>query len=460
MYFHYTFLDLTPRVGYTQAGGMIMERKIASRLVKWRDQETERLPLVLQGARQVGKTYALRELGERWYKHTLYANFEQTPDLRSLFETDLSPERIIRGLEIFSGKPVIPGETLVILDEIQACDKALTSLKYFAESAPEFHVAAAGSLLGVAVNRKAVSFPVGKAQIEKLHPLDFEEFLWAQAKKVLADEIRAAFEANSALPDLLHNQALDQYRNYLHVGGMPAAVAAFVRKQPVDEIAKIHHDILTAYVADMAKYASPSDTVKIRAAFDSIPAQLAKENRKFQYKVITKGGRSSQFGPAIDWLLASGLVSACHRVSEGHMPPSAYADLSAFKLYAGDTGLLVTKSGIPPRTILLDQPLGAGFKGGLAENYVAQALTAAGYDLHYWESNQTAEVDFIIVREGAVVPVEVKSADNIKSRSLSVYVGKYHPPYSIRLSAKNFGFENAIRSVPLYAAFALAPSPE
>ena len=262
-----------------------MERKITNKLTFWKEQNN-RQPLILQGARQVGKTYILEEFGSKNYKNVVYVNFEQTPALRSIFDQDINPDRVIKMLAIYSKKPIYPGETLIFLDEIQMCDRALTALKYFAETANEYHVVSAGSLLGVALNRNQASFPVGKAQLHTLHPLDFEEFLWAIDQKALAEEIRDCFTSNRPIATLFHEQALELYRTYLCIGGMPAAVAEYVRSQSLLGVPDIQNNILTAYIADMAKYAGPFETVKVRGAFDSIPAQLAKENHKFQYKLI------------------------------------------------------------------------------------------------------------------------------------------------------------------------------
>ncbi|MDA8213292.1 MAG: DUF4143 domain-containing protein [Clostridia bacterium] len=432
-----------------------MKRKITEKLIQWRNQGSNRLPLILHGARQVGKTYILEDYGSRYYKNTVYINFEQTPAMRSVFDGDLSPERIVRLLELSSNKPIVPGDTLVFFDEIQACERALTSLKYFSESAGEFHVVAAGSLLGVAINREKFSFPVGKVQMETLYPFDFEEYLWALGKESLAQEIRYCFEHDLPLVELLHEQALELYKSYLCTGGMPAAIVEYAASQKLLKIPEIQNNILNAYFADMAKYATPSESVKARNAFDSIPAQLAKENRKFQYKVLKKGASATHFGVAIDWLCSSGLVLKCRRIEHGKMPPAAFIDLSAFKLYMADTGLLLAKSGMPAQTVILSADNANDFKGAVTENYAAQALASNGYELFYWESESKAEIDFVIVRDGEVIPVEVKSALHNRSKSLSVYVSKYNPPYSIRLSARNFGFENNIKSVPLYAAFAI-----
>jgi hypothetical protein len=287
-----------------------------------------------------------------------------------------------------------------------------------------------------------------------LYPLDFEEFLKALGEDLLIAAIQEGFDRNNPLPESLHGKALDLYRSYLVVGGMPAAINAFLHERKIMESSLIQQTILSAYIADMTKYAIPSETSKIIACYDSIPAQLAKENRKFQYKVVKKGGSATLFGNSIDWLAASGLVEKCERVSVAFMPPSAYRDLSAFKLYMNDVGLLACKSGTPS-SILLSKHAGFTFLGAMAENYVAQTLRAKGYSLYYWESGGQAEVDFILQKGQSLIPVEVKAGEQTKSRSLSVYRERFKPELSIRLSARHFGFQDGLKSLPLYAAFCL-----
>ena len=429
-----------------------MERKLTQRLLAWKNQPEGSLPLLLYGARQVGKTYLIEQFAAQHYEDFLPVNFERSPAMQTLFDGDISPERIIRLLEAHRGRPVVPHKTLIFFDEIQVCERALTSLKYFAECATRYHVVAAGSLLGVVIHRENYSFPVGKVAMEFLRPLDFEEFLMALDKKALVEEIRHSFVNNLPLAPVLHEQTLDLLHIYWIVGGMPAAVAQYLKTGSLPAVAEIQTAILNAYIADMAKYATAVESVKIRTAFDSIPAQLAKENRKFQYKVIKKGASASHFGVAIDWLCASGMVHKCRRIDQGTAPLAAVADLSAFKLYMADTGLLSAKSGFGLGNLSVD----AGpFKGAVAENYCAQSFAAQGHELYYWESPSVAEVDFVLQRNGQIVPVEVKSGEHVRSKSLASYMQKYKPPYAIRLSAKNFGFADGIRSVPLYAAFLL-----
>ena len=428
-----------------------VKRKAEGKLLDWKA-EPNRKPLLLSGARQVGKTYLLRQFAREHYPSTAYFNLEAEPAIAALFEEDLDPARLIRYMEISAGQRILPGETLLILDEIQSCERALTSLKYFCEEAPEYHVAAAGSLLGVAVNRERYSFPVGKVDLMTLYPMDFEEYLWAGGKELLAEAIRSAFQSMEPFPESLHTEAVSLYREYLLVGGMPAAVTAFTAHGSFLDAREQQTAILNNYVADMAKYASASESVRIRACFASIPAQLAKENHKFQYKVVRRGGSAAMFGASIEWLELAGLVNRCWRLEQPVHPVAVYRDPSAFKLYMGDVGLLSAQTGISAENVLNAQ---GDFIGALTENYVAQQLTAAGRTLCYWESGGIAEVDFILENGAAVVPLEVKRGEHVRSRSLNVYREKYHPPVSVRLSLRNFGESDGIRSVPLYAAFCL-----
>lgn len=430
-----------------------MKRSIEQKLMEWKESK-DRKPLILNGARQVGKTYILREFGDLYYKNVVYVNLETNVSVASYFDGDISPERLIRYLEVYAGEAIIPESTLIIFDEIQSCERALTALKYFCEETPEYHIAAAGSLLGVAIHRERYSFPVGKVDTITLYPFTFEEFLWACGERMLCEEIRQHYERLEPMPEVLHNKAIDLYRYYLITGGMPAAVNDFVQSKKLIGVSDIQNKILSDYLADMAKYASNSESVKIRACYNSIPAQLAKENKKFQYKVVQKGGSSTVFGASIDWLNFAGVVLKCQRIEQAFEPISVYADLSSFKLYMGDTGLLVMKSGISQQTILSGEP--NLFMGAVCENYVAQALTANGHQLYYWTSEHIAELDFVIQRGKEIVGIEVKKAQHVKSKSMFEFIKKYKPTYSIRLSEKNFGKgDNNVKCIPLYAAFCI-----
>lgn len=431
-----------------------MKRKALKQLEDWK-KKSDRMPLIVNGARQVGKTYLIKEFGEMYFKNTVYFNLETNLAVNSYFETDIHPLRIIQYLEIASGQRIIPEETLLVLDEIQSCPRALTALKTFCEEAPQYYIVCAGSLLGVAVNRDNYSFPVGKVNEIQLFPMDFEEFLNALNEDLLMSEIRAHFASDLKMPEILHNKALDYYKQYLIVGGMPAVVNEFVHTQSLLTAADIQGRIQNEYISDMAKYASATTSVKIRACYNSVPVQLAKENKKFQYKIVQRGGTATIFGESIEWLNFAGVVLKCQKVEHGYMPVAVYADLSDFKLYMSDVGLLTAKSGMAQQTILSSVEEDNGFLGALSENYVAQALIANGHSLFYWKNDNTAELDFVLQIDGEVVPIEVKKGSITKSVSMNMFLKKYKSSYAIRISKKNFGFENNIKSVPFYAVFCL-----
>lgn len=430
-----------------------MERKIENSLLGWKNKPT-RVPLIIQGARQVGKTYLLTNFGKNHYKNTIYLNFESFPDLATIFEKDLSPQRILQELSIFFGSSIFEHETLLIFDEIQASERALTSLKYFAEQAPNYHIIAAGSLLGVAIRRNDFSYPVGKVEHMTLYPMDFEEFLWAVDQSEALALIKSCFADNT--PSGIHTTLLNLHEKYVFIGGMPAAVREFVDSQDLAMVQNYQRNINDAYVADMAKYATAWETVRIMATYNSIPRQLAKENRKFQYKVIKSGARAAEFSNAIDWLLSAGLIIRCEKINEPTFPLIADADPNYFKIYMADIGILCSQYGVPPHRFFSEVLDIQKVKGVLAENHVASALRSNGYSPYYWESNGIAEVDFVVQdKNGDVIPIEVKSSNHVRSKSLQQYVKKYTPKFAIRVSTKNFGFENGIKSVPLYASFCL-----
>ncbi len=402
---------------------------------------------------QAGKTYLLKEFGQAHFQNIVYVNLEINRQVRAYFEENLEPKKILQFLEVFAEDRIVPEETLIILDEIQACEKALTSLKYYYEEMPQYCVAAAGSLLGVAINRKQYSFPVGKIETIDLYPMDFEEFLWAVKREFLAAEIRRCFEQMEAMPEGLHAEAMEYYRQYLIVGGMPAVINRYLETERLLDVTEVQSEIVDNYIADMAKYAANTDSVKIRACYNSIPAQLAKENKKFQYKVVQKGGTTALFGVSIEWLNLAGVVIKCQKIEHGYEPIPVYADLASFKLYMSDAGILTMKSALPYHIILSGE--GNTFLGALTENYVATQLTANGYDLYYWTSEYSAELDFVIMKDQKVYGIEVKKGEHVRSKSLSQFIKKYHPYRAVRFSAKNFGDENGIWSIPLYAAFCI-----
>ncbi|MFA6652544.1 MAG: ATP-binding protein [Bacteroidales bacterium] len=431
-----------------------MKRKISKALAEWKS-NPKRMPLVINGARQVGKTYIIKQFGNEQYKHILYLNLEIEYNFCKFLETELSPDKIVQYLEAAKGVIVDAGKTLIFFDEIQVSEQALTSLKYFCEQAPEQHVIAAGSLLGVSINRNKHSFPVGKVQQINMYPMDFEEFLWAMDREKLSEEIMAHFAKDLAMPEALHDIALKYHQQYMIVGGMPAAVSSYIETGSYNSVQLIQNDIIQQYIADMSKYSTTATSVKIRACYNSIPAQLAKDNRKFQYKIVQRGGTATIFGEAIDWLQFAGIVLKCQRLDHGFIPINAYADLSNFKLYMADIGTLTLHSRIPLQTMLSPIEVDNIFLGSLAEDYVAQAFVNKGYDLFYWQSEGKAEIDFVLQIQDRVIPVEVKKGYQNRSRSLGIFAKKYQSPYSIRISKKNFGFENDIKSVPLYAVFCI-----
>ena len=432
-----------------------MERKIIKDLQAWKD-SLHRKPLIITGARQVGKTYSILTFGRDYYKNTVYFSMEDSREVQAMFDRDLKPERLLRELSAHSGQSIFPGDTLLVFDEIQACERALTSLKYFCENASEYHIIAAGSLLGVAMNRDQYSFPVGKVDMLTLYPLDFEEYLTATGNTPLVELIKESYLDFS--PMSLHESAMDLYKSYLVVGGMPQAVLDYISTKDFNFVLAAQKNINDAYIADMAKYATPQETTKIMAAWASIPAQLSKENRKFQYKVIKSGARAYEYETPLDWMKFAGIIHKCVRVKEGKMPLTAYADNESFKVYMMDTGLLCSKFGIAANVVLNSPPSFEGFKGALAENYICQCLASNGFTPFYWGSPGKAELDFVFQDKGGnIVPLEAKSSDNVRSKSLKQYMSLYKPEYAVRVSAKNFGYEGGIKSIPLYALFCLIP---
>lgn len=431
-----------------------MYRKIMDQMLSWKD-DTHRKPLILQGARQVGKTYSILEFGRTAYENVAYFNFETNPKLNATFEENISPDYLIPILSHIAGQTIVREKTLIVFDEVQLCERALTSLKYFCENAPDYHIIAAGSLLGVAVNRTQFSFPVGKVDMKTLYPMDIEEFMIAIGEKALVEQIEECFENNSPMPAALHDKAMQLYRQYLVVGGMPECVSQFVDTRDHVLIRHTQDSILASYLNDMSKYNTANEIKKTRLAYDSITVQLSKKNTRFQYKLIKKGGRASEFENAIEWLCLSGITSKVYRTEQIKKPIENYRDIDAFKIYVSDTGLLCAKKDLQANDVLYMVEELNDFKGGMTENYVHTQLTANGYNTYYWESERGAEVDFVIQREGKLIPIEVKSADNTMAKSLKVYMETYKPEYAIKLSAKNFGFRDKIKTVPLYAVSCL-----
>ena len=429
-----------------------MRRKITKDLNAWK-RSPARKPLVLQGARQVGKTYSVLAFAREAFETIVHIDFSAQSGYADIFDGDITPEALVPQIEARERTTIDPAVTLIFFDEIQACPRALTSLKYFCERAPEYYIIAAGSLLGVALRREEWSYPVGKVDSLTMHPLDFEEYLWARDEERLADLIARAFRDDASFG--LHERALDLYRDYLIVGGMPEAVAAQVGGAAAEDVRTIQRALLDGYLADMTKYASPLDSSKILNVWRSVPEQLAKENHKFQYTTIASSARAHQYEAPINWLHAAGLVSFCYRVREGAAPLESFAEHDFFKLYLFDTGLLCALQGVERDDLLPNADKAAHVRGGIVENYLMQQMVAAGVEPFYWGTASKSEVDFVIQRQSAVIPIEVKSGKNVTARSLEAYRKAYEPPVVYRVSTKNFGCESGVRSIPLYAAFCI-----
>lgn len=431
-----------------------MYRTIVSYLKAWKE-SPHRKPLILQGARQVGKTYSVLEFGRGEYENVAYFNFETDPKLIKTFEESIDPDYLIPLLSRIGSQTIIREKTLIIFDEVQLCERALTSLKYFCEKAPDYHIIVAGSLLGVAVNRQQFSFPVGKVDIKTLHPMDFEEFLFAHGEQDLIKQIRVSFDADTPMPFALHDAAMDYYRQYLVVGGMPECVEKFIETKDYILVRHTQAMILMSYLNDMSKYNKQNEIKKTRLVYDNITVQLSKKNTRFQYKLVKTGGRASEFENAIEWLSLSGIVTRIYQVETPMKPLENYRNIGAFKIYVSDIGLLCAKKEIVAEDILFRSAELNDFKGGMTENYVCLSLIANGYQCCFWQSERGAEVDFLIQRQGRIIPIEVKSADNTRAKSLAEYIKCYKPDYAIKLSTKNFGFEDGKKTVPLYAAFCI-----
>lgn len=422
-------------------------------LVSWKA-KPDRKPLLLYGARQVGKSYLIQAFAREHFDDAVSFDLERQSAARAAFAGDLTPSRVLSNLEQVAGRRIDPANTLIVLDEVQASNRALASLKYFEEDLPGSYLIAAGSLLGVAVHREGFSAPVGKVETLTLLPMTFDEWLDANGRSEMREAIEESFSRGVSYD--LHEEALDLYRAYVLTGGMPEAVATYADSDDFAEVTRVQRQILDLYVADMAKYAEPLETARIREVWNSIPAQLAKENHKFQYKVVRSGGRSNQYASALDWLETAGLVNRCVRVTSGQVPLKMQEDRSSFKIYLADTGLLSAMMEVPAAVMFDEEGRRLLDAGALTENYVAQNLVAGGFVPRYWTSKRTAEVDFVIEDGTAkAIPVEVKSSGNVRSRSLSVYREKYEPRRAIRLSTRNFGSDGGIDSIPLYAAFCL-----
>jgi len=426
-----------------------LERKINKYLIDWKNGQY-RKPLILQGARRTGKTYSILAFGREQYANIAYFNFETNPTLRKTFDENIKPAYLIPILSNLCGQSIIKDETLIVFDEVQLCERALTSLKYFCELAPEYHIIA----VGVSINRETYSFPVGKVDIKTLYPLDLEEFLLAFCECQLIAQIRKCFETLTPISVLLHERALSYYRQYLVVGGMPECVEKYIATMDFTQLRHTQALILNSYLNGMIKYNKENEIEKTRLVYDNITAQLSKKDKRFQYK-IKFGAHAAEFENAIERLAMSGNITRIYRVDRPREPLENNRNINDFKVYISDVGLLFAKKDIVVEDMLNPSNDLINFKSGMIENYVCGQLIATGYRPYFWMNDRGAEVEFVIESEGRVLPIEVKAAENTNVNSLTVYINSYKPNYSIKLSGKNFGFAAGKKTIPLYAAFCL-----
>jgi hypothetical protein len=426
---------------------MEIKRTILKKLTAWK-QAPDRKPLILQGARQVGKTWLLTHFGASEFDSVAYFNFEEQPDLKQFFENTKDVARIVQNLSLVQGRPILPQKTLIIFDEIQECNDAFNTLKYFCENAPEYAVASAGSLLGVAMSR-GNSFPVGKVDFLHLNPVCFSEFLSATDEKLF--DYLESIDRIEPLPDIFFHQLVEKLKMYFICGGMPEAVVALLEKQDIEKTQQVLQNIVNAYALDFSKHAENKEIPKLNYLWSSIPSQLARDNKKFLYQAIKQGARSREYEDALLWLSHAGLVHRLYRISKPGLPLSAYDDLSAFKLYLIDVGLLRRLSFLNPIAIREGNRLFMEFKGALSENFILQHLIANFEGTpRYWTSGGQAEVDFLIQVKNDIIPIEVKSDENIRSKSLAVYNELYQPPVRIRYSLRNLKKDDGLLNIPLF----------
>ena len=427
-----------------------MEREVYHTLCDWKN-SVRRKPLIIEGARQVGKTWIVKHFGETQYESLAYINFEEMKNLRDLFAADLNVHRIMETIRFVTHNPCVAGKTLIFLDEIQEAANGLTALKYFCENLPEQHVIVAGSLLGIEIHKKE-SFPVGKVDFLRLYPMNFLEFLQANGNQDLATLIQ---QKNWSLMLMFKSRLIERLRQYYFVGGMPEAVEAFANGADLSEVRHIQENILKSYDNDFSKHAPKEVVPRIRMLWNSIPSQLSRENRKFIYGLVREGARAREYESALMWLSDCGLVHQIHAVTTPHYPLKSYEDLSAFKLFSLDVGLLCAQNDVNPSILLSKNDILTEFKGALTEQYVMQQLVTS-HQLYYWsKTNSQAEIDFLIQQDNTIVPIEVKAEENLRAKSLRLFVAENHSPRAIRLSMSDYREESWMTNIPLYAAKAI-----
>lgn len=424
-----------------------MKRKIYNQLLKWKE-DKDRKPLILLGARQVGKTWIMQHFGKEEYKKVAYVNCDDEPRMKQLFELDYNIERILLTLQAITGIKVTPGDTLIILDEIQETPRALHSLKYFCEKAPEYHVMVAGSLLGVTLG-KGESFPVGKVDMLSMYPMDYEEFLEATGNEGWLEVLHSK---DWTLIEMMMPKMIELLRQYYYVGGMPGVVSKFIENADLQQVRTQQQKILEAYRRDISKHTSETESARIRQVLDSLPAQLAKENKKFIYGAIRKGARAKDFEIAIQWLLDAGIIYKVSRIKEPKVPIKFYEDFDAFKLFMLDCGLLACMVDAPADQMLIGNNIFTEFKGALTEQYVMQQLKVLGLSPYYWSNAKTpAEIDFIIQKGSRVIPIEVKAEENVRARSLSQFIKDNPQLKGLRISMKGYVNQDWMENIPLIA---------
>lgn len=435
-----------------------MKRKSFDKLLKWKEKKN-RKPLLVTGVRQCGKTYLIKEFGRTEFEEMAYFNFDGNTGLKSIFDYDFNVERIMDELgNVIYGKKIISGKTLVVFDEIQDCPRAIQSLKYFCENMPELHIIAAGSLLGVALRKEGISFPVGKVDRMEMYPMSFEEFVMADGgENYISGSSRLAFERE--VPEIYTVPMEKFLKNYYIIGGMPEAVQTWVDTHDYREVEEVQDRILKDYADDFGKHTTPDTMTKVKLIWDSIPSQIERDNNKFIFSHVKQGARAKDLEDALEWLVNSGIAYKLKLVSNPELPLSGMADNTYFKIYLSDVGLLRRKSNVNYRTILEGDASYIHFKGALTENYIMTQLKCMGIESYFWRTKADAEMDFITDYEGMLLPIEVKSADNTKAKSLHIFCNRYHPRMAVKTSLKNVGDnldgDTHVWSIPLYLIFRL-----
>lgn len=424
-----------------------MKRKTYKQLLSWKESKG-RKPLMLLGARQVGKTWIMQHFGKQEYTKTAYVNCDEEPRMKQLFELDYNIDRILLTIQAITGVKITPGDTLIILDEIQEITRGLHSLKYFCEKAPEYHIIVAGSLLGVTLG-KGESFPVGKVDMLSMYPMDYEEFLEATGNNALVEILHSK---DWALTEMMMPKMIDLLRQYYFVGGMPEVVSNFIKNADLQQTRRLQQEILEAYRRDISKHTSETESTRIRQVLDSLPSQLAKENKKFVYGAVRKGSRAKDFELAIQWLLDAGIVYKVNRIREAKMPLKFYEDFDAFKLFLLDCGLLACMADAPAAQMLINNNVFTEFKGAFTEQFVMQELKAMGGLPYYWSNTRTpAEVDFIIQKNNRIIPIEVKAEKNVRARSLAQFIKDNPELKGLRISMNGYADQGWMENIPLVA---------